>query len=388
MLKKLEELFDELFSARQPIPAGMYQYQSLPDSDLPYKLHLRVEEDGSGILIINASTVLHLNQTAAELAYYLIQGKSDEEIIALISERYDVDTQQASDDLVDFTRRIDSLLQMEDLDPVTYLDIARVSPYSQKLSAPYRMDCALTYQVREAVDEGVAPVERVSRELSTEEWKQVLENIQLAGIPQVVFTGGEPTLRDDLPDLITKAEELGIVCGLLTDGLSLTTKKAVDVLLKKGLDHIMLLADADTKKFWSAVNRLMPEDIAVTVHITLTVENAGSINETLDKLAKADVTHLSLSTNDDNLAEVLEDANQRAVDLGMTLVWDLPVPYSSSNPVAFELGKSKAPHPDGAGKAWMYVEPDGDVLPAQGINKVLGNLLTDPWKKIWKKSGS
>jgi len=32
----------------------------------------------------------------------------------------------------------------------------------------------------------------------------------------------------------------------------------------------------------------------------------------------------------------------------------------------------------------LYVEPDGDVLPAQGVNRVLGNILTDPWKKIWK----
>ena len=388
MLKKLEELFDELFSARQSIPAGMVQYQAPADSDLPYKLHLRVEEDGSGILIINASTVLHLNQTAAELAYYLIQGKTDEKIIALISERYDVDAGQASDDLADFTGRIDSLLQMEDLDPVTYLNMDRVSPYSQKLSAPYRMDCALTYQVRETVDAGVAPVERVSRELSTEEWEQILENIHNASIPQVVFTGGEPTLRDDLPELIAKAEELGIVCGLLTDGLSLTTKKAVDAVLNKGLDHIMLLTDAHNKKFWSAVNRLVPEDIAVTVHFTLTAENAGSFKKTLDKLSKAGVTHLSLSTNDENLADALEDANQHAVDLGMALVWDLPVPYSGSNPVAFELGKNKHAHPDGAGKAWMYVEPDGDVLPAQGINKVLGNILKDPWKKIWKKRGA
>jgi len=39
----------------------------------------------------------------------------------------------------------------------------------------------------------------------------------------------------------------------------------------------------------------------------------------------------------------------------------------------------------GAGKAWLYVEPDGDVLPAQGINQVLGNMLIDPWEKIWEK---
>ena len=38
----------------------------------------------------------------------------------------------------------------------------------------------------------------------------------------------------------------------------------------------------------------------------------------------------------------------------------------------------------GAGKAWLYVEPDGDVLRGQGYyQEVLGNMLTDSWEKIW-----
>ena len=38
---------------------------------------------------------------------------------------------------------------------------------------------------------------------------------------------------------------------------------------------------------------------------------------------------------------------------------------------------------EGAGKAWLYVEPDGDVLPAQGVNQGMGNLLQDSWQDIW-----
>jgi len=39
---------------------------------------------------------------------------------------------------------------------------------------------------------------------------------------------------------------------------------------------------------------------------------------------------------------------------------------------------------DGAGKAWLYVEPDGDVLPAQGMaDQILGNILRDEWEKIY-----
>jgi len=79
---------------------------------------------------------------------------------------------------------------------------------------------------------------------------------------------------------------------------------------------------------------------------------------------------------------MLAGVRQAAAERHLTLVWDLPVPYSRFNPVEFELHEGK-PVQEGAGKAWLYVEPDGDVLPRQGINRVLGNLLSDPWEKIW-----
>jgi hypothetical protein len=38
-----------------PVPAGMYHFQAPPDAESPYRLHLRIEQDGQGILIVNAS---------------------------------------------------------------------------------------------------------------------------------------------------------------------------------------------------------------------------------------------------------------------------------------------------------------------------------------------
>jgi MoaA/NifB/PqqE/SkfB family radical SAM enzyme len=73
----------------------------------------------------------------------------------------------------------------------------------------------------------------------------------------------------------------------------------------------------------------------------------------------------------------------KVAEHGLPLVWDLPVPYSNFHPVALELAEHQEPH-KGAGKAWLYVEPDGDVLPEQGICTVLGNFLTDPWETIWQ----
>jgi hypothetical protein len=144
MFKKIEDFFDSFYTKDETIPAGIYLYQAPPDAELPYKLHLRVESDGSGILILNASTVLHLNQTAAEYTYHLIKGLDKAAIADTVSQRYSIPHETAEQDLAEFMDKIDALVNSQDLDPVTYLDMERVAPYSQKLSAPYRLDCALT----------------------------------------------------------------------------------------------------------------------------------------------------------------------------------------------------------------------------------------------------
>ena len=45
-----------------------------------------------------------------------------------------------------------------------------------------------------------------SRELTTAQWKEALERLRRANIPQVTFTGGEPTLRADLVELVEAAQ--------------------------------------------------------------------------------------------------------------------------------------------------------------------------------------
>ena len=84
------KIFSEKEFLSSPIPAGIYHYQSPPDADNPYRLHLRLEKDGRGLLIINAHTTLHLNQTAAEFAYYIIQGYAEDKAVAEITRRYNI----------------------------------------------------------------------------------------------------------------------------------------------------------------------------------------------------------------------------------------------------------------------------------------------------------
>ncbi|HNT55840.1 MAG TPA: radical SAM protein, partial [Anaerolineaceae bacterium] len=205
-----------------------------------------------------------------------------------------------------------------------------------------------------------------------------------AGIPHIVFTGGEPTLRPDLPELIAYAEKQGQVTGLLTDGLRLAETDYLHSLLNAGLDHLMIVLQ-DDEQCWESIRDVLAEDIYTTVHITLTPHNAARLTETLDELAKLEVGSVSLSASEASLNAALKDAAQAAAERGFKLVWDLPTPYSSLNPVAVELAEA-GERSEGAGRAWLYVEPDGDVLPGQGILTVMGNLLTDSWETIWKNA--
>ena len=360
---------------------GMYAYNTPADAPVPFKMHLRLEKDGSGLLIVNARTSMHLNRSAAEYAYYIIHDASEETVISQFKQRYAISVEQIRSDYQKIIDTIDTLAQTEDLDPERFFGTERSDLYSAESSAPYRMDCGLTYRMSDESTANTAPIERVKRELLTDEWKQILQKTWNAGIPHIVFTGGEPTLRPDLPELIGYCQQLGQVSGLITDGYKLTNHDYFHELLNAGLDHLMIVLDPREDQSWEAVLDALNEDIHVTVHITLTEKNTDEPYMVLDRLQKMGVKNLSLSGSSSELMDLVKDCGDYAQKIGISLVWDLPVPYSLFHPAAQELELNNQLH--GEGTAWLYVEPDGDVLPAQGVIRVLGNLLTDSWESIW-----
>jgi hypothetical protein len=358
-MKIINRLADR-FAKIQPLPVGVYHRQAVQD-DRPYRVHLRLRPDGSGIFILNASTILQLNPTAAEYAYHFIRGTDFDEAVRQIASRYRVSRDLAREDYRDFLDKIETLISTPDLDPVSFLDFEQAPRHSADLTSPLK---------------------RVDRELTTDEWRAILDKAWQAGVPHITFTGGEATLRDDLPELIAHAEKNGQVCGLLTDGLRLLDTDYLRLLLQTGLDHILFLLQPENDKSWAALEKIMAEDIFVTVHLTLNRDNIQGAEEILGRLAKLNVTSLSLTGSDDSLRERYDSLRDRAATLGLTLRVDLPVPYSASNPVVYEVQEMSILQ--GAGKAWLYVEPDGDVLPSQGYSdKVMGNLLRDDWQQIF-----
>lgn len=368
---------------------GLFAYQNAVNGK-NVRLHLRLLANGEGLLIINAATVLKLNQTAAEYAFLYINRKSPEEAVNHITSRYrQVTAEDAKRDYLNFDETVQQILFTQDLDPVLTLGMSREDPYSDEQAIPLRLDCALTYRLPESSSSTAAPNHRVVRELTTSEWIKILDSAWTAGIPHIIFTGGEPTLRDDLSELIRHAEANGQVTGLLTDGHKLSDAEYMKNLLNSGLDHTLIVLTPDDHESWEGISSfsywrsVLDEDLFVGVHLTITDDNVHTHQSIISRLAEMGISALSLSANDASHAWALTSARDFALGLGLELIWDLPVPYSNLNPVELEfLMDSGSNYVSGAGRGWFYIEPDGDVLPGQGISHKLGNLTSNTLEDV------
>lgn len=385
MKARIRTFIDNILFTPKPLASGTHQgpYQ-LPDGK-SCRLHLRIDSSGNGILIVNASTILHLNSSAAEFAYHVIKGSPENVVVEEFNKRYRANSSQVVEDFNIFKGRLESLVLMPDLDPESFLDIDRIELHQNHISAPIRLDCALTYQTTEGSSTSFTPIDRVKRLLDTSEWKLILQKAWDNGIPHVIFTGGEPTLRPDLVELISYSEQLGQVTGLITDGLRISEKGYLHSLLQSGLDHIMVVLDPSSPESWEAVKDIVNEDISLTVHLTLNKSLGLTAKKTIETLKSNGITKISLSADSSDSGAFLPEVTRTLHESGIALVWDLPVPYSEMNPLSLELQNSENVL-KGAARSWLYVEPDGDVLPGQGINKVLGNILTDPWETVWSSA--
>ena len=397
------------FEPPQPLSPGIYAYQTPPDAAQQYRLHLRVEKDRHGVLLINAARVLHLNQTATEHAKLILEGKSAEEAARDIARRYHVPLETARADFEELEQTITTIAQSgEEVCPVTYLDVNRIEPMSAELSAPYRMDLALTYHCQNDCPHCYVGRPKDFPTMSTEHWKRVIDRCWEMGIPHLTFTGGEATLRPDLVELVQYAEDVGLVTGLQTNGRRLRDRAYVDQLLLAGLDHIQITLESHDPAIhdrmvgvegaWQetveGIKTVVDAEVYMMTNTTLTTENVGNIEETVAFAASLGVPTFGCNSliysgaavavgngiAEGELAPILERVQATTGEHQMRLIWYTPTQYCEFDPTGMELGIKGCT----AARYNMCVEPNGDVIPCQSYYVALGNILTDPWKAIWE----
>lgn len=394
MFKKLKE------SGKRITEPGLYHFRRGE-----HRVHLRTGADGRGILTIDASRIIHLNPVAADMAWMMLSGLPSKAIKKALTKRYAVRGKKAASDLTEFGKVFESILETGAAQPITFINMDVAEPFQTDVEVPYRMDLALTYRCNISCGHCYNQT-REKEELTTDQWKTVMRKVWDLGIPHLIFTGGEATLRNDLVELVEFAESLGLVTGLLTNGVKLSDAAYLKGLVEAGLDHVQITLESSNRdvhnkmtgadSFDSTVQGIkncVQAGIFTITNTTITEENCSGMNETiqfakdlgLSAVAANAVIHSGkaleggFSVSPDKLGSIILSMNEKIEELGMRLIWYSPTRYCSFNPLEFELGEKRCT----AGEYNLCVEPDGEVLPCQSWYESAGNILNDSWDSIW-----
>jgi radical SAM protein with 4Fe4S-binding SPASM domain len=398
--------FKLAFSGK-PILPGLYHF-NLQESDTHTRLHLRIDPDGTGTLVINASSILHLNPTAAYIAFLHLRGESQEDIRANLRRFFEVADDNVEEDILLITNDLEGFIHSDGKPVNTYSGVEIDAPYSHRPTSPYRMDLALTYRCNNDCPHCYNARLRSYPELSTVEWKKIIDILWDLNIPHLIFTGGEPTLREDLPELIQYAEGKGQITGLNTNARRLAEAGYVEQLVDAGLDHIQITLESHNpevhdemvnhrgawKQTVSGLENALSSSLFVMTNTTMLRNNQSGLGETLDFLANLGVPTVGLNAliyagrgkdvgtglSENELLPLLRLAQEKTAQSGQKLIWYTPTLYCYLNPLEMDLGIKGCT----AALYNMCIEPDGGVIPCQSYYHQLGNILIDPWSSIWE----
>ena len=266
-----------------------------------------------------------------------------------------------------------------------------------------------------------------SPELSTDEGRELIANLEDYGTPVVLFSGGEPLMRKDLPELIRQTVRSGMRAVISTNGTLITRDLAME-LSDYGLSYIGVSLDGleevnDSfrgvpgafRAALKGIENAMREGIKVGLRFTMNRRNASEIPKILELMKAEGVPricfyHLVYTGRARELME--EDLSHAQTRDTLDLVMDrtreliesgrnvevLTVDNHADGPYVY-LRMKRQGHPraeevlellemnggNSSGLGIASVNWDGEVYPDQfWRTKVLGSVRERPFSEIWE----
>jgi len=404
--------------------------------------YVRVRRE-DGVLIKLPMEVFQLNNTGLDLLQRALDGESIHAIIQSLRLTHDQDRLYA---IHTFFCDIRDLLGDRIGDgrarPTTHVTRFAGSftryPVLSEVAVTYRcnMACAFCYAGcgTKDVAPGNAPRERhrgqwrrwrettwwekrhprrdpIKDEMSADEVLRVVDRIAVDGkVPSISFTGGECTLRPELPMFIRRARDRGMRVNIITNGVLCGERSYVDRLVDAGLTSAQVSLSGPNAtihdklaqhtgafdKTIRGIRNLHDAGLHVHTNTTINQQNANYLAGIIDLADALDLPHVSMNqlipTGTPNLprhqglriryCEIGRHvllAKAHAERIGMRFHWYSPTPFCIFNPIAHGLGNKGCAACDGL----LHVAPSGEVLPCSSFARGVGNLLEQTFTDVW-----
>ena len=386
---------------------------------------------GVHVVILNGYYVLPIGSSWAAILSEFIDrvnefdsreiGEDDEKRIVdgtveSIAKLYSgVDKADIEEDLYEMLEAIFAVARGEA--PNVNIERLSIRKYAGHMSAPHRMDLMVSamtdakgaWKCNQKCTFCYAAGQKMSSvpELSTNEWKKIIDKLWSARVPMVTFTGGEPTQRNDLAELVGHAKKF--VTRVNTNGVNVTAELAVE-LARAGLDSMQVTLYSHDEKIHNAlvgtegfadtvagIKNALAAGLDVNINTPLCQKNADYV-KTLEFVRElgvrfvtasglivtgmAGINHEEYDLSREELAGIVLDAKRYCDENGME------IDFTSPGLIDKEILESEGMNVPmcGACLSNMAIAPDGSVVPCQswlGSDSSLGNLLNDDFSMIW-----
>ena len=399
---------------------------------IPPKFVLR--ETLPSVVILNGQEILPISEAWAILLTELIREinqyencEIDEEKLLDILKRTFAGMRKVYPEADDAVLRQDLSTMIDTFEDVVQGKVPQhaigtlsLGEYASYMRAPHRMDLMVsamekdgTWHCNQKCLHCYAAGQKLSgeKELSTQEWKIIIHALREAGITQLTFTGGEPTLREDLCELI--AEARWFVTRLNTNGIRLT-KDLCRRLSEAELDSVQVTFYSSDSKIQNrlvggthydetvqGIRNALAAGLNLSVNTPLCTWNRD-YRKTLEFLHALGVQYVTCSglivtgnakkeesvktqLTEEQLLPVLEDAAQYCYANGMEINFTSPGWLREEQLTELGLDVPCC----GACLSNMAVAPDGRVIPCQSwlSGESFGMMGKTPWRKIWNHAG-
>ena len=250
----------------------------------------------------------------------------------------------------------------------------------------------------------------VKDELTTAEWCRVMAQARRLGAVQLGFSGGEPLVREDLPELVAEGRRLGYYTNLITSGVGLTATKAA-ALRAAGLDHIQIsfqASSAELNDFLAGSAKAFAQKLAMAAEVkrqgypmvlnfVLHRQNVDQVEQILELAAALDADYVELANTQyygwafHNRAQLLPSREQLA--RAEEVVRRYREKFGERMKIIFVVPDYYETRPkrcmNGWGSVFLTVTPDGTALPCHSARQLpidFPNVRNWDIDALWRES--